>query len=268
MTDINLLLKDLGYHVLCTIGEGAYSKVKMATSVKHNGNVAIKVLDRKRAPAEYTTKLLPRELEILKTVHHPNIIASYSFIDVSNGLYFIVMELCSMDLLKYIQNEGSLKEEMAKCFFQQIISGLSYLHRIDVVHRDLKCENILMMEAHKLKITDFSFGKLLDSADPCTTYCGSAAYASPEVVKGIPYDPKKSDIWSLGVILYVMVTGTMPFDYTNITALPELQKKGVEFEEEKALDENCKSLICSLLAYSPTNRPDICIVKDHSWLRH
>ncbi|XP_018421420.1 PREDICTED: testis-specific serine/threonine-protein kinase 6 [Nanorana parkeri] len=266
MFAVNQLLKDLGYNVVRTIGEGTFSKVKLATSQKYHRDVAIKVVDRREAPEIYSTKLLPRELEILRTVNHPNVIAAYEFIAVSNGLHFIVMELCFTDLLKVIEDNGRLTEAKAKSLFQQIVCAMSYLHHNQIVHRDLKCENILLTEDHKVKITDFNFGKLLDSTDLSTTYCGSVAYASPEVLQGIPYDPKKYDIWSIGVILYMMVIGTFPFDDSNITALPELQEKGVEFPKDLTLDKKYENLIKALLEYSPHQRPDIGAVLVHSWL--
>ncbi|XP_072260695.1 testis-specific serine/threonine-protein kinase 6 [Pyxicephalus adspersus] len=267
MCPVNQLLKNLGYDVVRTIGEGAFSKVKMATSEKYQRDVAIKVLDRRRTPEMYSTKFLPRELEILRTVKHPNIIAPYEFIDVSNGLHFIVMELCFTDLLTIIQDEGRLTDTKAKCLFQQIVSAVNYLHQHHIVHRDLKCENILLTKDDKVKITDFNLGKLLNSTDLCTTYCGSMAYASPEVLQGNPYDPKKSDIWSIGVILFVMVSGTFPFDDHNITALPKLQEKGAAFPKDLTLNENCKSLVKTLLHYCPHHRPDIGAVVEHSWLK-
>ncbi|XP_075046977.1 testis-specific serine/threonine-protein kinase 6 [Mixophyes fleayi] len=267
MSSVNLLLRDLGYNALSTIGEGAYSKVKLATSSKYHCNVAIKVLDHRLASADFSRKFLPRELDILRGVHHPHVISVFELIEINNGLRFIVMELCRTDLLQLIQKTGRLPDEKAKCLFQQMISGMSYLHEHNVVHRDLKCENVLLTNDHCVKITDFGFGKkCFDETDLCTTYCGSPAYASPEVLQCIPYDPKKYDIWSLGVILYVMVTGLMPFSDCKLSSLLKLQQMGVVFPESVALDEKCKSLIKQMLHYNPHARPDLCTVLKQGWI--
>lgn len=182
MSTVDLLLRDLGYTTLGTIGEGAYSKVKMATSSKYHCKVAIKVMDRRKVPAEYIMKFLPRELDILRKVRHPHIISAFEFIEISNGLHFIVMELCVTDLLQLVQSAGRLPDAKARGLFKQITTAIKYLHEQHVAHRDLKCENVLITSDDNAKITDFSFGITFPSgSNLCTTYCGSAAYAAPEV---------------------------------------------------------------------------------------
>ncbi|XP_071982652.1 testis-specific serine/threonine-protein kinase 6 [Engystomops pustulosus] len=267
MSTVDLLLKDLGYSTLCTIGEGAYSKVKMAKSSKHRCKVAIKVIDKRKIPAEYTRKFLPRELDILRNSRHPNIVTTFEFIEISNGLHFIVMELCLTDLLELIQNKGWFSDEKARSLFKQITKAIKYLHEQHVAHRDLKCENILITSDNNVKLTDFSFGITFPHGSKlCTTYCGSAAYASPEVLQSIPYDPRKYDIWSLGVILYIMVTGKKPFDDSNLKALPKIQKEGVNFPKSVEVETKCKCLIEEMLQYNPKDRPDIFTLIRHVWL--
>ncbi|XP_044135205.1 testis-specific serine/threonine-protein kinase 6 [Bufo gargarizans] len=267
MSTVDLLLQDLGYNTLSTIGEGSYSKVKMATSRKYQCKVAIKVIDKRKIPAEYTMKFLARELDILRKVRHPNVITAFEFIEISNGLHFIVMELCVTDLLQLVQTTGLLPSEKARSLFKQITKAIKYLHEHHVAHRDLKCENILITSDDKAKITDFSFGIMFpNGSNLSTTYCGSAAYASPEVLLSIPYDPRKYDIWSLGVILYIMATGKMPFDETNLNALPKIQQVGVTFPEAIEVDAKCKSLIKEILQYNPNDRPDIFTLIKQEWL--
>ncbi|KAM4053355.1 testis-specific serine/threonine-protein kinase 6 isoform 1-T2 [Anomaloglossus baeobatrachus] len=267
MSTVDLLLEKLGYNTLCTIGEGAYSKVKMATSRKHHCKVAIKVIDKKKVPAEYTVKFLPRELDILRQVRHPNVITAFEFIEISNRLQFIVMELCHTDLLQLVQSTGPLSDNMAKSLFSQITGAIQYLHERHMAHRDLKCENILITSDHNAKITDLSFGTILpNDSKLCTTYCGTLAYASPEVLRGIPYEPRKSDIWSLGVILYIMVTGKMPFRDSSLNALSKIQRIELTFPRAVEVDAECKRLIREMLQYNPNDRPDIFNVIKHDWL--
>lgn len=264
-------LNELGYKLGQTLGEGSYSKVRVATSAKYKGPLAIKVVDRRRAPPDFVHKFLPRELSILRAIRHPNIVRVFEFIEVCNGKLYIVMEAASTDLLQLVQQLGKLPcIPEARDIFLQVVSAVRYLHDRNLVHRDLKCENVLLTaDGRRAKLTDFGFGRESRGyPDLSTTYCGSAAYASPEVLLGIPYDPKKYDVWSLGVVLYVMVTGCMPFDDSHIHSMPRRQKKGVFYPEGlPPLPEPCKSLIAQLLQFSPASRPGVGQVAKNSWLK-
>lgn len=262
----NSILRSLDYTVESTIGEGSYSKVKVAFSKKFRERVAIKVLNKKHAPPEFVNKFLPRELEIVKTINHPHIVQVFELIELTNGLQFIIMELCQTDLLQLVQTTGPLLTPVAQSIFSQIVSALQYLHKNNIVHRDLKCENVLLTHDQCVKITDFGFGKIsVDPMDLSSTYCGSAAYAPPEVLLSIPYDPKKYDIWSLGIILYIIITGKMPFDDSNISQLPKIQRRGVIYPSSITVNKKCRSLINDLLCFSPSDRPDISIVSTDDW---
>ncbi|XP_072100092.1 testis-specific serine/threonine-protein kinase 6 [Mobula birostris] len=261
-------LAELGYKLGKTIGEGSYSKVKVGTCKKYRENVAIKVVDRKKAPPDFVDKFLPRELDILRGIKHPHIVQVFEFIEVCNGKLYIVMEQAATDLLQLIQNRGHIPNHEARHFFSQIACAVKYLHERKIVHRDLKCENILLTEDMQVKITDFGFGKKIHSSPHLSsTYCGSAAYAPPEVLMGVPYDPKKYDIWSVGIVLYVIVTGCMPFDDSNISKLPKSQQKGVVYPENLHLEGKCQSLIQELLQFSPTERPAAHQIVKHAWVR-
>ena len=124
------------------------------------------------------------------------------------------------DLLEHIQKNGVIPEARTRAWAQQMISGLIYLHNLNICHRDLKCENVLITRNHNLKIADLGFARYVVDAKGkrilSHTYCGSAAYAAPEVVKGTPYNPKMADVWSMGVIVYIMVNASMPFDDSNL----------------------------------------------------
>ncbi|XP_044888973.1 testis-specific serine/threonine-protein kinase 6-like [Mauremys mutica] len=265
------VLGNLGYKLGQTLGEGSYSKVKVATSAKYKGPLAIKVVDRHRAPPDFVNKFLPRELSILRVIRHPHIVRIFEFIEVCNGKLYIVMEAASTDLLQLVQRLGRLPcVPDAREIFGQIVGAVRYLHDRNLVHRDLKCENVLLTpDSRRAKLTDFGFGKEARGyPDLSTTYCGSAAYASPEVLLGIPYDAKKYDIWSLGVVLYVMVTGCMPFDDAHILSMPRRQKKGVLYPDGlPPLPEPCKTLIAQLLQFSPASRPGVGQVAKNSWLK-
>ncbi|NXG13898.1 TSSK6 kinase, partial [Grallaria varia] len=264
------ILGQLGYKLGHTLGEGSFSKVKAATSTKHKFPLAIKVVDRQRISRTVMHKFLPRELSIIRKVQHPNIVRVFELIEVSSRNIYIVMEAMDSTLLQLLEHLGNLPcIPRARDIFVQVVRAVRYLHDRDLAHRNLTCENVLLAaDGHRVKITDFSFSKELKGyPDLSATFCGRAAFASPEVLMGIPYDAKKYDIWSLGVMLYVMVVGRVPFDDTNIQSMPQLQKQGVMYPEElPPLPEPCQALIAQLLQFIPASRPGAGQVSKNRWL--
>ncbi|XP_071446329.1 testis-specific serine/threonine-protein kinase 1-like [Hetaerina americana] len=134
---------------------------------------------------------------------------------------FIFMDVYEKgDLLEHIRSKGPFPESRAKNYFRQLVSALQYLHGMDVSHRDLKCENVLLASKDSIKITDFGFARMCRDGHGnrilSDTFCGSTAYAAPEIIQGMSYNPKMYDVWSLGCILYIMLAASMPFDDTNV----------------------------------------------------
>lgn len=123
------------------------------------------------------------------------------------------------DLLGYVRLKGAIKESESRRLFGEMCAGIEYLHNMNIVHRDLKCENILLCTNNQIKIADFGFARILLPKELSKTFCGSAAYAAPELLQGLPYHGTMADIWSLGVILYIMICSSMPFRDTNIKTL-------------------------------------------------
>ncbi|NXQ89627.1 TSSK1 kinase, partial [Nyctibius grandis] len=220
-----------GYSLNTTLGEGSYGKVKSAYCSRLKRNVAIKIIDKRRTPRDYLARFLPREIETLRHLRHPSIIKTYEIFETDAEKVYIVMELGKKgDLLDYIKVTGAMKEDVARVKFQQLASAIKYCHDSDFAHRDLKCENVLLDEDLNIKLSDFGFSKSLardenGSVILSKTFCGSAAYAAPEVLQGIPCDPRISDMWSLGVILYTMVHAFMPFDDSNVKKMICVQKQ-------------------------------------------
>uniref|UniRef100_A0A8C8VR41 non-specific serine/threonine protein kinase n=1 Tax=Pelusios castaneus TaxID=367368 RepID=A0A8C8VR41_9SAUR len=265
------VLKRKGYIIGSSLGESSFAKVKSAYSERLKFHVAVKITDRKNVPPEFLEKFLPRELEILATVNHCSIIKIYEIFETSGKVY-IVMELgVRGDLLEFVKRNRGLPEEVARKMFRQLSCAIKYCHDLDVVHRDLKCDNILLDKDMNIKLSDFGFskrcfrdenGKMILSQ----TFCGSAAYAAPEVIQGIPYQPKVYDIWSLGVILYVMVSGYMPYDDSNVKRMLRFQKEHrVIFPE--SLTHECKDLIFRMLHPDVSHRLRIEDVLNHAWVQ-
>ncbi|KAM6112005.1 testis-specific serine/threonine-protein kinase 2 [Pterocles gutturalis] len=272
--DDAVVLRKKGYSLSNTLGEGSYGKVKCAFCNRLNCYVAVKIIDKKKTPQDFLQRFLPREIDALRHLHHPSIIKTYEIFETSAGKVYIVMELGEKgDLLDYIKITGAMKEDVARIKFQQLASAIKHCHDLDFAHRDLKCENILLDADLNIKLSDFGFSKCLSRDENgktilSKTFCGSAAYAAPEVLQGIPSDPRISDIWSLGVILYTMVYALMPFDDSNIRKMIGIQKQQkIPFPHSKHLTAECKDLISHLLQPNMSQRLCIDEVLQHSWLQ-
>ncbi|XP_009460011.1 PREDICTED: testis-specific serine/threonine-protein kinase 2 [Nipponia nippon] len=272
--DDAVVLGKKGYSLSNMLGEGSYGKVKSAYCDRLKCYVAVKIINKKKTPRDFLERFLPREIEALKRLHHPSIIKTYEIFETSAGKVYIVMELGQKgDLLDYIKITGAMKEDIARVKFQQLASAIKHCHDSDFAHRDLKCENILLDEDLNIKLSDFGFSKSLSRDENgrtilSKTFCGSAAYAAPEVLQGIPCDPRISDIWSLGVILYTMVYALMPFDDSNVRKMICIQKQHrIPFPSSKYLTVECKDLIYRLLQPNVSQRLCIDEVLKHSWLQ-
>jgi len=270
-------LRKQGFSFSKTLGEGSYAKVKLSELTNVSGakeRYACKIICKKKAPKDFITKFMPRELDIIKKLDHDNVIRLKSVFEFESRV-FIFMELADNgDLLSYIKRHGSQSNVDAKRLFGDICSGISYCHSIDIVHRDLKCENLLMTKDNRVKVADFGFARYC--TDPTTgrrvlsrTYCGSAAYAAPEILKGNPYNPKMYDVWSMGCVLFIIVCASMPFDDSNMRKMLKAQvEKKIHFPSRvrSQISDLCKKLILRMLEVDITRRAtvDQCLKSD--WL--
>ncbi|KAL6436983.1 hypothetical protein ACFW04_004958 [Cataglyphis niger] len=221
-----------GYKLLRKLGEGCYAKVYLAEykpehESERNNILACKIINTANAPRDVVRKFLPRELDILAKLNHPHVVHVHSIFQ-RHTKYFIFMRFAENgDLLDFVLRNGVVSENQARVWFRQLALGLQYLHEMEIAHRDIKCENVLLTANYNVKLADFGFARyMIDSRGKrvlSDTYCGSLSYAAPEILRAYPYNPKISDIWSLGVILYILLNKAMPFDEDNIKRLYELQ---------------------------------------------
>lgn len=253
-----------GYILGRTLGTGAYAKVKKAIDLNNHGRrVAIKIVNKKKAPKDVVHKFLPREVKTLRTIVHDNVIKCYDVIDTDDALY-IVMEIADGgDVLDYINKRTRLTESVARLLFHDLLCGVEHCHTMSIVHRDLKCENLLLSSQMILKISDFGFARELDGKN-LETYCGSYAYAAPEVILGQPYVGEPADIWSMGVILYAMVVGRLPFKDNDVKTL--LSEISHHITLPSYLTDDIKDLIVRMLTYNPHERATIAQIKCHTWM--
>lgn len=271
-----IALKERGYVIGKKIGKGSYATV-MSAEYRDNDKrfpLACKVVDKSRAPTDFRAKFLPRELEIITKLEHPNIIQIHSILQRGPKIFIFMRHAENGDLLNFIQSHGPLPEYQAKIWFNQMVKGIKYLHEIGIAHRDLKCENVLISKNMNVKIADFGFAR--DCQDEkgnqvlSKTFCGSAAYAAPEVVSGKPYNPKMADIWSLGIILFIMLNASMPFDDSNLHKLLRDQNaSNYHFVNrvETKLSSKCKALVNMILDPNVDTRWTISQIEMSKWLK-
>ncbi|KAM7070620.1 SNF-related serine/threonine-protein kinase isoform 2-T3 [Acridotheres tristis] len=204
----------------------------------------------------------------MKLVQHPNIVRLYEVIDTQTKLYLILELGDGGDMFDYImKHEEGLNEDLAKKYFAQIVHAISYCHKLHVVHRDLKPENVVFFEKQGLvKLTDFGFSNKFQPGKKLTTSCGSLAYSAPEILLGDEYDAPAVDIWSLGVILFMLVCGQPPFQEANdsetLTMIMDCK-----YTVPPHVSKECKDLITRMLQRDPKRRASLEEIENHAWLQ-
>uniref|UniRef100_A0A8D1AXX7 non-specific serine/threonine protein kinase n=1 Tax=Sus scrofa TaxID=9823 RepID=A0A8D1AXX7_PIG len=203
------------YRLLKTIGKGNFAKVKLARHILTGREVAIKIIDKTQLNPTSLQKLF-REVRIMKILNHPNIVKLFEVIETDKTLYLIMEYASGGEVFDYLVAHGRMKEKEARAKFRQIVSAVQYCHQKRIVHRDLKAENLLLDADMNIKIADFGFSNEFALGGKLDTFCGSPPYAAPELFQGKKYDGPEVDVWSLGVILYTLVSGSLPFDGQNL----------------------------------------------------
>ncbi|KAK1134826.1 hypothetical protein K0M31_007597 [Melipona bicolor] len=253
------------YDLEKTIGSGGFAKVKLATHIATGEKVAIKIMDKISLGDD-----LPRvklEVQALKTLLHQHICRLYQVIE-TDGHYFMVIEYCSGgELFDHIVEKNRLSETESRKFFRQIVSAVAYLHSLGYAHRDLKPENVLLDREENLKLIDFGLcAKPKNGIDShLQTSCGSPTYAAPELILGKKYLGSEVDIWSMGVLLYALLCGFLPFDDNSIENLYRKILSG-KYAEPSWLSTSSKRLIRAMLQIDPKKRITIQELCNHPWI--
>lgn len=271
-------LEQRGYLIGKKIGQGSYATVHLAeycdASSPKRMHLACKIFDKEKAPRDFLEKFFPRELDILTKIENPHIIQVHSILQRGPRVFIFMRYADNGDLLDYIKRNGVVLENQAKLWFRQMASGLQYLHSKNIAHRDLKCENILLSRRFNVKLADFGFARFCTDGENrrvlSQTYCGSAAYAAPEVVSGTPYNPKLADVWSLGIILFIMLNASMPFDDSNLRKLLKDQmSRNWVFRSRirETVSAAAKSIVRHILEPDITLRLTLDRVLSHEWTR-
>lgn len=284
------------FKIVQLIGTGNYARVYKALSHNNTRELAIKSINLSKTTENYKQKFLPRELTILRRISHPNICKIHEIIQVADRVY-IVMQFCSKGTIADLLHKmGPLSEPVTRNLFSQTVEAVVYLHALDLAHRDLKVENILLDNDFSPKLTDFSYSisvsaksqqnhkspqqnkhgslyrQLKSPHSPGDlklndTFCGTLPYLSPEMIRQNPYDSKKTDVWSLGVCLYVMLNDRLPFPFDDIKQMVKKQMtRDYKFKANIDFSKQIKDLLSTMLNPDYTKRPSALEVSRHAWM--
>lgn len=268
-----------------TIGKGTFGKVKLGLHLLTGEKVAVKMLEKKRIVQAADVERVAREIKILKRNRHQNVIQLYEVIDSPDRIFLIMEHVDGGEMFEYIVAHHRIREPEAAFLFRQIVDGLAYLHSNEITHRDLKPENLLLQSNlnhnHNnrqpqqqstpppsnllVKIVDFGLSNIHDGGRLLRTACGSPCYAAPEMIQGRMYHGPVADMWSLGVVLFAMVCGFLPFEDSNTNLL---YKKilSANYKMPTFLSANAQDLIRRILETDPEKRYTVDKIRQHPWL--
>ena len=248
------------------LGEGTFGKVRLGINIQTEEKVAIKILDKKKIKKDKDKKRLEKEIKILESLRHPNIVHLYSDIQNNSYIYLIMEYIKGIELLKYISSNSKLTEEEACFYFRQIISSIEYLHKLKIAHRDIKPENMIIEDSTKtIKLIDFGLSSYYNTkSETLSSACGSPSYAPPEMLTGKKYNAIPIDIWSCGIVLYAMICGYLPFEDEDHDILFRTIKEG-KFRIPQHVSESAQDLIKNILVVNPKKRYTIAQIKKHKW---
>uniref|UniRef100_A0A8C2WZ03 non-specific serine/threonine protein kinase n=1 Tax=Cyclopterus lumpus TaxID=8103 RepID=A0A8C2WZ03_CYCLU len=237
------------YRLLKTIGKGNFAKVKLAKHTLTGREVAIKIIDK--------TQLNPTSLQ--------KVLKLFEVIETEKTLYLVMEYASGGEVFDYLVAHGRMKEKEARAKFRQIVSAVEYCHQKRIVHRDLKAENLLLDADMNIKIADFGFSNEFTLGSKLDTFCGSPPYAAPELFQGKKYDGPEVDVWSLGVILYTLVSGSLPFDGQNLKELRERVLRG-KYRIPFYMSTDCENLLKKLLVLNPGKRGSLQQIMKDRWM--
>ena len=248
------------------IGHGAFGKVNLCLHIGSGHLVAMKTFVKKDSKYKETKDKLKNEVEVLSKLHHPFINQILDNFETDTH-FFIVMEYVCGDLLSFIRKRTKLNEQISKIIFKQLIEGLKYIHKKNIIHRDIKLDNILIDTTNTVKICDFGVSRKIEKGVKIFERCGTPAYIAPEIYKKIGYTGFQSDVWSAGITLYYILSGNLPFKGNNIHELENSILYG-EYKKIKDVSFEANDIIDKMLKLDPNERITIDGILKHPWLKN
>lgn len=267
MLDVKVVApSSVSHYVLSNVlGQGAFSLVCLAHDTVTRKSVACKIVPRERLSDVDLQRRFENEMYIFQQLDHPGIVKLLDF-ESDDRNYYVFMEFCGGgELFEFITEQHKLSEDQARPLVRQILSALKYLHSLGICHRDLKPENLMLDCDGTIKLSDFGLSRYVSKQDLCATPCGSPCYAAPEVISGQLYDGTRADVWSLGVIVYAMVTGQLPWTKHNYTQLFHQIQQG-QYRVPESLSPECQEMIKGMMTVDPESRWTIDELLTCSWL--
>ncbi|PIA18175.1 kinase-like protein, partial [Coemansia reversa NRRL 1564] len=255
------------FNIKRKLGSGTYGSVFKAKHISTNRKVALKFVKYNQSATKSARKhneRIEREIKLQSLLHHPNIARLYDVIQLPDQAGMVLEYVKGCDLLEYVSNYGRLREDEACRIFRQIVSAVDYMHQNCIVHRDLKLGNIMLDRSGQVRIIDFGFADTFEWGKQHNTFCGSPSYASPEIVCSVKYTGPEIDIWSMGVVLYYMLTGLLPFDGKSRDVVYAKIISGV-FPMPTFVSAEAQHLLLQMLAVNPNLRIPMAGIIEHPW---
>eukprot|EP00826_Nyctotherus_ovalis_P016655 TRINITY_DN14831_c0_g4_i1.p1 TRINITY_DN14831_c0_g4~~TRINITY_DN14831_c0_g4_i1.p1 ORF type:complete len:529 (-),score=148.59 TRINITY_DN14831_c0_g4_i1:111-1697(-) len=253
------------YKFVKSIGKGAFGSVTLGLHKLTGRYVAIKAIEKENLKDEFSKRKVLREIYILKKMRHTNIIRLLEVFESAKQVQIVMEYAGGGDLLHYVKRKRHLSEEEARPIFRQIVFGLAHINSRNVLHRDIKLDNILLDSDGCVKICDFGVSKIIDKNKLINDQCGTPAYIAPEIISNLGYKGFYADLWSLGVLLYAMLCGTVPFKASSMEELHELIREG-HFTYPVEVSDEARKLVGGLLKIAPRERLSVPEILRHPWL--
>ncbi|KAL1764740.1 sperm motility kinase X-like [Sigmodon hispidus] len=249
------------YIILRTLGKGTFVEVKLAYHFYTEVQVAIKILENINKNDDNTKN----EIDIVQMLDHPNIFQLFHIISTKAHTYMVLEHAAQGDQVSHIEKVGNLQEQQAQPIFTQIVCAVHCCHEKDIAHKDIKL-NIPLDGKGNIKLCDFGLAIRVTSGQRSKGFCGTLEYCAPELFTDTEYDAKAADIWSMGVVLYTMVTACFPFKAKTYS---DMKKKMLnpKYYVPYALSKGIVNLIDQLFTVIPERRPKICDIRQHPWCK-
>jgi serine/threonine protein kinase len=255
------------YELGRVLGTGSFSKVRLGTDTTNNEVFAVKIIDKQQLAKQRLEDQLKREIAVLKTLRHKHIVSMREVLQTSRHIYIVLELVEGGELFERIVQQRRFPEEIARKYFQQLILAVKYCHTQGIAHRDLKPENLLLDGEGNIKISDFGLANLTNNTDDLmSTVCGTPNYVAPEVIRDQGYNGFAADVWSCGIILYVMMSGHQAFDDPNVKALFNKIERG-EYQMSRYFSDGAKDLIAKILVVDANRRYTINQIIAHPWFQ-